>query len=126
MASPAAGAAAPGPVLGVRGAEAGTRLAAGRYLGGVHGQVACGGVAAEEGSCCTRAEDTSAPWWVGGRRRAGVPEGALRAAGKRGGGTAGWAGRSWAAWVRRRGPPSSSWTAGSGSPPPTCRSCWWT
>lgn len=36
----------------------------------------------------------------------------------------GW--RSWVAWERRWGPPSSSATAGSGNLPPTCRSWWWT
>lgn len=30
------------------------------------------------------------------------------------------------AGCRRRGPRSSSWTAGSGSPLRTCRSWWWT
>lgn len=104
----------------------GTRLAAGRCLGEGRGRAACGAAEAGAGSCCSRAEDTSAPWWVVGKRRVGAPEGAQRAVGTRGGGTAGWAGRSWAAWARRRGLLSSSWTAGSESPPPTCRSCWWT
>lgn len=34
--------------------------------------------------------------------------------------------RSWVAWGHRMDPPSSSWTAGSGSPLLTCRSWWWT
>lgn len=45
--------------------------------------------------------------------------------GRRAGGRAGArAGRRLGAGHRRRGPRSSSWTAGSGSPPRTCRS-WW-
>lgn len=47
--------------------------------------------------------------------------------GRHGGGREGeQAGRMQGAWRRRRGLQSSSWTAGSGSPLPTCRSWWWT
>lgn len=45
--------------------------------------------------------------------------------GRRGGGRLGeWEGHRLGAGHRRRAPPSSSWTAGSGSPLLTCRS-WW-
>lgn len=119
----AAGAAALGPALGALEAEVGSRLAEGQYLEGGRGQAACGGVAAGADSCCSRAEDMPAPWWAVGKKRAGVPEAAER---RRGGGTAARAGHNWVAWVRMRGLQSSSWTAGSGSPPLTCKSCWWT
>lgn len=67
-------------------------------------------------------------WRAAGRRRgAGAQAAAAGSAGRRAGGRAGGpAGRRRAAEPRRRGPRSSSWTAGSGSPPQTCRSCWWT
>lgn len=65
-------------------------------------------------------------WQVEGRR---LGEGALVAGvgwgGRHGGGRAGeLAGRRLGAGRRRRGPRSSSWTAGSGNPLRTCRS-WW-
>lgn len=114
-----AGAVAPGPVLGGLGVEAGTPQAEGRYQEGGRGRAACAEVVAGAGSCCSQAVDTLEPWWEAGKRRAGVPEGVPRVVGTRG--MAGWAGHSWAAWARKRGLRSSSWTAGSGSPPQTCR-----
>ena len=67
-------------------------------------------------------------WQAAGRRRgAGARAAEAGWVGRRGGGRAGGpAGRRRGAVPRRRGPRSSSWTAGSGSPPRTCRSCWWT
>lgn len=60
------------------------------------------------------------------REEAGGLEVVLLLGGKRVDDTGATGVRSWAAWGRRTGPPSSSWTAGSGSPPQTCRSWWWT
>lgn len=62
-----------------------------------------------------------------GGRRLGVEELEVEVGweGRRGGGRLGeWEGHRLGAGHRRRAPPSSSWTAGSGSPLLTCRS-WW-
>lgn len=73
-------------------------------------------------------QEWGAGWLVGGRRPG---EGALAVGvgwgGRRGGGRAGErVARRLGAGRHRRGPLSSSWTAGSGIPLQTCRSWWWT
>lgn len=119
---------APETVLGEQEVEAGTRQVGDLYQEEVRGQAACEGEVAAVGSCCSLVADMSEPRWAVGKWRAevGVLEGALQGEDRREGGTAGSGVRSWAAWARRRGLLSSSWTAGSGSPLPTCRSWWWT
>lgn len=108
--------------------EAGTRQVGDLYQEEVRGQAACVGAAAAVGSCCSLVADTLEPRWAVDKWRAevGVREGALQGEDRREGGMAGSGVHSWAAWARRRGLPSSSWTAGSGSPLQTCRSWWWT
>lgn len=67
-------------------------------------------------------------WRAGGRRLGeGVQAVGVGSGGRHEGGRAGeLVGHRQAAGRRRRGPRSSSWTAGSGSPLQTCRSWWWT
>lgn len=66
-------------------------------------------------------------WQVGGRR---LGEGArvvgVGWGGRHGGRAGGLEARRQGAGRCRRGPRSSSWTAGSGNPLQTCRSWWWT
>lgn len=87
----------------------------GLNLEGVHGLAAC----VEEGSCCSLEADRLGPSWVVGRRKeeVGVQEVVLREVDRHDMGVL--AGHSWAALGRRWEPLSSSWTAGSGSPPRT-------
>lgn len=67
-------------------------------------------------------------WQVGGRRQeVGAQAVGAGWGGRRVGGREGeLVGHRLGAGCRRRGPRSSSWTAGSGSPLRTCRSWWWT
>lgn len=120
------GAGALGTVLEAQGVEEGTQRGEARSLEVVRGPAACGEV--EEGSCCSPAEGTSGVNWEVGRWMEGEvdPEAVLRPADRRGDDTAGSAAGSWAAWGCRVELLSSSWTAGFGSPRPTCRSWWWT
>lgn len=114
---------APATVPGGPGVEEGNRWGVVRSPEEARGPAACA-EAEVAGSCCSQAAGRTAPGWVAGswwEEEAG-PAGALRGVGRRVGGTAGSGGRNWAAWARRRDPPSSSWTAGSGSPRRTCRS----
>lgn len=102
----------------------GTRQGADQYLGGGRGLAAC--VAAAGDSCCSLEVDMPVSSWVADSWKEEVEdlEGGLQegdthdtvASGR----------HNWGAWERRRGLPSSSWTAGSGSLHPTCRSWWWT
>lgn len=114
-------------VLGAQGVEEGTQLVAGLCPAAARGPAACV-EAVVEGSCCSPAVDRLGASWVAGRwKEEGVgPEVVLQVADRRGDDTAVLGGRSWVAWARRRGLPSSSWTAGSGSLLQTCRSWWWT
>lgn len=79
-----------------------------------------------EGSCCSlEGGRWGADWEVGMRKEGGL-EVELWVGGRRGGGKAVSGVRRWAASGRKRDLQSSSWTAGSGSPPRTCTSWSWT
>lgn len=120
------GAGALGTVLEAQGVEEGTQWGEARSLEAVRGLAACAEV--EEGSCCIPVEGKSgADWEVGKWMEGGADqEAVLWRADRRGDDTAGSAAGSWAAWGCRAELLSSSWTAGFGSPRPTCRSWWWT
>lgn len=76
----------------------------------------------EAGSCCSLAAGKPAPSWAADSWR----EEGLEVVRQDRRDTAVWGEHSWEASGGRRGLPSSSWTAGSGSLLRTCRSWWWT
>lgn len=98
--------------------------------GALRGWAACGGVAAGNWGCRwaggAGSQGRGEGWRVAGRRLAAVARAAgAGLGGRRADDRAGEpAGRRRGAEPRRRGPRSSSWTGGSGSPLRTCRSCW--
>ena len=117
--------------VGAGGPESALRVAR-AGVGSWTGRGPCRGPceAGAGGSCgCTpgagrRAREAGG--WVEGRWK-GEAQGEERLAGRRVGGTA-WGAASYrtGAWSCRWSHQSSSWTAGSGSPRPTCRSWRWT